>query len=56
MMPIERTKLFVPGQLIRAEVPNYVILDPESGAAARQTESATWISEDGFYDHLVIRI
>jgi hypothetical protein len=42
------TRLLVPGQLLRASIPNFIILDTESGEAFWHAASQTWIPEDGF--------
>lgn len=52
----QKTLILVPGQLARASVPNYMILDTESGTSTWHTESTTWIPEDGFYDHLLLKL
>jgi predicted MPP superfamily phosphohydrolase len=48
--------LMVPGQLLRASLPNYIKLDTESGELSWHTASETWIPEDGLYDHLVLKV
>jgi predicted phosphodiesterase len=48
--------VLVPGQLLRAPFPNHIILDTDSGQASWETSSHVWIPEDGFYDHLVLKI
>jgi predicted phosphodiesterase len=48
--------VLVPGQLLRAPVPNHIVLDTDSGQASWETSSHVWIPEDGFYDHLVLKI
>jgi predicted MPP superfamily phosphohydrolase len=50
------SRLLVPGQLLRAPIPNYIKLDTESGRLSWHTASETWIPEDGFYDHLVLKL
>ena len=48
--------LLVPGQLLRASIPNYIKLDSESGELSWHAASETWIPEDGLYDHLVVKL
>jgi predicted MPP superfamily phosphohydrolase len=50
------SRLLVPGQLLRAPLPNYIKLDTESGELSWHTASETWIPEDGLYDHLVLKL
>jgi hypothetical protein len=50
------SRLLVPGQLLRAPFPNHITLDTESGGLSWHTASETWIPEDGFYDHLVLKL
>jgi predicted MPP superfamily phosphohydrolase len=50
------SRLLVPGQLLRAPIPNYIKLDTESGQLSWHTASDTWIPEDGLYDHLVLKL
>jgi predicted phosphohydrolase len=45
----------VPGQLLSAPFPNHIVLNTESGQASWETSSQEWISEDGLYDHLVLK-
>jgi hypothetical protein len=49
------SRLLVPGQLLRAPFPNYIDLDTESGESSWHTTSETWVPEDGFFDHLVLK-
>jgi hypothetical protein len=49
------SRLLVPGQLLAATFPNYIILDSESGELSWHAASETWIPEDGLYDHLVLK-
>ena len=53
---IDRVNVLVPGQLFSAPWPNHIILDTESGEGVWHTSSETWISEDGLYDHLVLKL
>jgi hypothetical protein len=50
------SRLLVPGQLLRAPIPNYITLDIESGELSWHTASETWTPEDGLYDHLVLKL
>ena len=50
------SRLLVPGQLLSAPIPNYIKLDSESGELSWHTASKTWIPEDGFYDHLLLKL
>jgi predicted phosphodiesterase len=47
--------VLVPGQILSAPFPNHIILNTESGQASWETSSQEWISEDGLYDHLVLK-
>ena len=47
--------VLVPGQLLSAPFPNHIVLNTESGEAGWETFSQEWISEDGLYDHLVLK-
>src|ERR1700747_3023986 len=49
------SRLLVPGQLLRAPIPNYIKLHTESGELSWHTPNRTWIPEDRFYDHLVLK-
>jgi hypothetical protein len=49
-------RLLVPGQLLSMPIPNYIKLDTESGELSWHTASATWIPENGLYDHLVLKL
>jgi Icc-related predicted phosphoesterase len=49
-------RLLVPGQLLRASIPNYILLNPEQGEASWHTSSERWIPEDGLFDHLVLKL
>jgi hypothetical protein len=51
----EETALFVPGQLLNAGHPNYIVLDTDSGDAEWHTLSQIWISENELFDHLVLK-
>jgi predicted phosphodiesterase len=53
---IAGVNVFVPGQLLRAPFPNHILLDTKSGETEWQTSSQVWITEDGLYDHLVLKI
>jgi hypothetical protein len=48
--------LLVPGQLLRASLPNYIKLDTETGELSWHTTGDTWTPEDGLYDHLVLKV
>jgi hypothetical protein len=48
--------LLVPGVLLKASFPNHIKLDSESGKSSWHTTSETWITEDGLYDHLVLKL
>jgi hypothetical protein len=50
------SRLLVPGQLLRAPIPNNIKQDSESGELSWHTASETWIPEDGLYDHLVLNL
>ena len=49
------SRLLVPGQLLRAPIPNHIKLNTESGEFSWHTASETWIAEDGLNDHLVLK-
>ena len=49
-------RLLVPGQLLRASVPNCILLNPEQGEASWHASSERWIPEDGLFDHLVLQL
>jgi hypothetical protein len=51
---VNGVRVLIPGQLLRASVPNYILLNPEQGEASWHTSSETWIPEDGLFDHLVL--
>jgi hypothetical protein len=51
----EETALFVPGQLLKADYPNYIVLDTDSGNAEWHTSSQMWIPENELFDHLVLK-
>jgi hypothetical protein len=53
---VSGVRVLVPGQLLRASVPNYILLNPEQGEASWQTSSETWIPEDGMFDHLALKL
>jgi hypothetical protein len=53
---VNRVRVLVPGQLLRASVPNYILLNPEQGEASWHTLSKTWIPEDGLFDHLILNL
>jgi hypothetical protein len=36
--------------------PNHIVLNTESAQASWETLSQEWISEDGLYDHLVLKL
>jgi hypothetical protein len=48
-------RLLVPGQLLSAPIPN-IKLDTESGELSWNTANETWITEDGLYGHLVLKL
>ena len=52
---IDGANVLVPGQLLRARFPNHIVLDTESGDVSWETASREWISEEGLYDHLVLK-
>jgi hypothetical protein len=53
---MDKVRVLVSGQLLRAPFPNYIKLDTESGELSWHTASDTWIPEDGLYDHLVLKL
>jgi hypothetical protein len=52
---VNGVNVLVPGQLLSAPFPNHIVLDMESKEAGWETSSQEWISEDGLYDHLVVK-
>jgi hypothetical protein len=53
---ISGVQVLVPGHLLRASVPNYIVLDTQKRIASWHTSSETWIPEDGLFDHLVLKL
>ena len=53
---VNGVRVLVPGQLLRASVPNYILLNPEQGEASWHTSSERWIPEDGLFDHLILNL
>lgn len=50
------TRLLVPGQLLTAPIPNFILLEAKSGKVFWHTASQSWILEDGLHDHLVLKV
>ena len=53
---IAGVNVLVPGQLLGAPFPNHIVLDTKSGQADWQPSSQVWTTEDGLYDHPVLKI
>jgi hypothetical protein len=40
-------RVLVPGQLLRAQFPNYIVLETDSGKITWHTDREAWLPEDG---------
>jgi hypothetical protein len=56
MMKVGTVTVFVPGQLLSADVPNHIIVDAATRQASWQTASQIWVPEDHLLDHLILTL